>query len=86
MLLEGGYARGDNYPEEMFELAEQAVRTYDMDEQCEYYREMQQIFHDHADRIPLAHSAYQSGVSKKLHDYVLGADGQDRLTWAWLEE
>ncbi|MGD2165666.1 MAG: ABC transporter substrate-binding protein [Anaerolineae bacterium] len=86
MILQGGYSKGDNYPDEAFDLAEKAVRTYDMDERCEYYKQLQQIFHDHADRIPLAHSAYQTGVSKDLHGYVLGADGQDRLIWAWLEE
>lgn len=86
MLLVSDYSRGDNYPDEMFELAEEAVHTYDMDERCQYYQRMQQIFHDQADRIPLAHSAYQTGVSSKLHGYVLGVDGQDRLTWAWLEQ
>jgi hypothetical protein len=25
-------------------------------------------------------------VSKNLHGYILGADGQDRLIYAWLEE
>jgi len=86
MILDGGYAKGDNYPDEMFDLAEKAIRTYDLDEQCGYYMQMQQIFHDHADRIPLAHSSYQMGVSKDLHGFLIGADGMDRLTWAWLEE
>jgi len=88
MLLVSGYSRGEygEYQAEMEQLAEKAIRTYNDEERCTYYKRMQEIYHEMADRIPLAHSSYQEAVSAKLHDFVLGVDGTPLLKWAWLEK
>jgi ABC-type transport system substrate-binding protein len=78
MLVSSTYSRGDFTPK-MAELADAAIRTYDLEERCAAYREMQQLFHDGADRIPLAHSQYVDAIAKGVTGFELGASGSEVL-------
>lgn len=78
LLLEEPYAQGDFGPA-MVELADKALQSYDAAERCAAYQQMQQIFHDTAERIPLAHAQYIDAVARTIEGYVLDADGVQNL-------
>jgi len=78
MLVESPYSRGD-FGDELPALAEKAARSYSPSERCGYYQQIQQIFHDAADRILLAHAEYIDAVARDIQGYVLDADGVQNL-------
>ena len=73
LVLEG---MENNYkPDILWELANKANATYDRDLQEEYYREMQQIIHDDAAILHIAHSDYTAAVTGEVDGFVVDPIG-----------
>ncbi len=78
MLLEGSNANWQ--PEEMVDLAQQALSTYDRDEQERIYREMQVIAHEEVPTIPIAHNDYTAASSAAVKGFRLDVIGNVIVT------
>ncbi len=66
----------NNYEnEELNQLSDQALITYDRDEQIELYMEMQEIAHRDVAMLPIAHSDYTAAVSSEVSGFELDSLG-----------
>ncbi len=83
LVLEG---MENNYkPDILWELADKANATYDRDLQEEYYLEMQQILHDDAAIMHIAHSDYTAAITADAGGFVLDPIGNVILLDAYFE-
>jgi peptide/nickel transport system substrate-binding protein len=62
-------------PDELKELANKALSTYDRDEQVKYYQELQQKLHEAAPMIPIAHNNYTAAVRSNVEGFKLDVLG-----------
>jgi peptide/nickel transport system substrate-binding protein len=65
-----GYA-----PNDLIELANKALSTYDRDEQVKLYQELQQKLHEAAPMIPIAHNNYTAAVRSNVEGFKLDVLG-----------
>jgi peptide/nickel transport system substrate-binding protein len=65
-----GYA-----PDDLIELANKALSTYDRDEQVKLYQELQQKLHEAAPMIPIAHNNYTAAVRSNVEGFKLDVLG-----------
>ncbi len=86
MLLIAAYSSSPYENQEMYELAEKALRTYDTEERAKYYMQMQEIFHEEAPKVPLAHSEYLIAASNEIEGVELAIDGSILLLRAYFPQ
>jgi ABC-type transport system substrate-binding protein len=65
-----GYA-----PDQLKELANKALSTYDREEQIKYYQELQQNLHEAAPFIPIAHNNYTAAIRSNVEGFKLDVLG-----------
>ena len=83
MALEGGstgYA-----PQELIDLANKAMSTYDRDEQAKYFKELQQKLYEAAPIIPIAHNNYTAAIRSNVKGFELDVVGTVRAHHAYKE-
>jgi len=73
MLLEG--ADTNWKPQEMVDLANQALSTYDREEQERYYRRMQEIEHEEVPTLSIAHNDYTAASRNEISGFKLDVVG-----------
>jgi peptide/nickel transport system substrate-binding protein len=83
MLLEG--ADTNWKPQEMVDLANKALSTYDRDEQERYYRRMQEIEHEEVPTLSIAHSDYTAASSSAVSGFKLDVVGTVIATYVEME-
>jgi peptide/nickel transport system substrate-binding protein len=71
---------------EFTELCLKAQRTFDKDERIKYYLKAQEIFHDEAPWVPIAHSTIVRCYNKRLHDVPLRPNGLNSFQMVWKEQ
>ena len=84
MLLEG--ARTNYHSEELWNLANKALSSYDRAEQEKYYQEMQLKVHEDVIIIPVAHSDYTAAISKNVKGFRIDAIGNALIHNVTLED
>lgn len=77
MLMEG--ANTNWKPDNMVELVQKAISTYDREEQKKYYLEMQEIEHEEMPTIPIAHNDYTAASLSNVEGFVLDVLGTVRV-------
>jgi peptide/nickel transport system substrate-binding protein len=73
MLLEGADTNWEN--QEMVDLANNALSTYDREEQEQYYRRMQEIEHEALPTLPIAHNDYTAASTNAVSGFKLDVVG-----------
>ncbi|UCF93437.1 MAG: ABC transporter substrate-binding protein [Desulfobacterales bacterium] len=68
------------------ELCLQAQKTFDKTERTQLYLKAQEIFHDEAPWVPLAHSTIVRCYNKRLHDVPLRPNGLNSFQMVWKEK
>ena len=72
-------------PQELVDIANKALATYDSSQQKEYYQELQQKLHEAAPVIPIAHRNYTAAVSSNVKGFQLTPVGVVRAHKAYIE-
>ncbi len=83
MLMEGSNSNWK--PEEMVELVQKAISTYDRSEQEKYYKEMQRIEHQAMPTLPIAHNDYTAASLPNVKGFVLDVVGTVRAHDVYFE-
>ena len=66
-------------------LLTQALRTYDVEERAEYYKIFQQMIHEAAPFVYLAHSNQNVVFRKNVEGYVLHPTSRKFFYPVWIE-
>ena len=77
LLIKG--LKGGWQPQEVVDLAEKALSTYDRDAQERYWKEVQQISHEECPVLPIAHGAYTAAIRKNVGGFKLDVLGIARM-------
>jgi ABC-type transport system substrate-binding protein len=77
LLIKG--LKGGWQPQEVVDLAEKALSTYDRDAQERHWKEVQQIAHEDCPVLPIAHSAYTAAIRKNVGGFELDVLGIARM-------
>ena len=72
--------------EEFTELCLKAQKTFDKAERTKLYLRAQEIFHEEAPWVPLAHSTIVRCYNKRLHDVPLRPNGLNSFQMIWKEK
>lgn len=72
-------------PQELVDIANKALGTYDRNEQEAYYRQLQQKLHEAAPVIPIAHRNYTAAVRSNVKGFQLTPVGVVRAHKAYKE-
>jgi peptide/nickel transport system substrate-binding protein len=72
--------------EEFTELCLKAQKTFDKAERTKLYLRAQEIFHQDAPWVPLAHSTIVRCYNKRLHDVPLRPNGLNSFQMIWKEK
>ncbi len=72
--------------EEFNDLVVEAKETFDQDRRTELYREAQEVFHEDAPWVPIAHSVVTVPVRSNVRDFVIYPTGKRVFKHVWLEE
>ncbi|QGU00368.1 Dipeptide ABC transporter, substrate-binding protein DppA [Candidatus Syntrophocurvum alkaliphilum] len=73
-MMLGGNQSGYE-PQELVDIADQALATYDEAEQEKLYKELQQEYYEQAPIIPIAHSNYSAAVRSDIEGFQLDIMG-----------
>jgi ABC-type transport system substrate-binding protein len=77
LLIKG--VKGGWTPDEVVELAENALSTYDRAEQAKYWKEVQQMAYEECPILPIAHNAYTAAVGNNVEGFELDVLGIARM-------
>ncbi len=77
LLIKG--VKGGWHPDEVVELAEKALATYDRKEQAKYWQQVQALAHEECPILPIAHNAYTAAVGKNVEGFELDILGIARM-------
>jgi peptide/nickel transport system substrate-binding protein len=69
--------------EEFTELVKKAQTVFDKAERTKYYLKAQEIFHQEAPWVPLAHSTTVRCYNKRIHDVPLRPNGLNSFQMVW---
>ena len=69
----------------LHELLVQAQQESDIAKRTALYEHAQQIVHDDAPWVPLAHMTQLTALDKRVHGYTLNPTGKVRLRHVWIE-
>ncbi len=72
--------------EEFTKLVKEAQVVFDKTKRTNYYLKAQEIFHEEAPWVPLAHSTIVRVYNKKLHDVPLRPNGLNSFQMIWKEK
>ncbi len=72
--------------EEFNDLVVQAKETFDQDERTRLYEEAQEVFHEDAPWVTLAHSVVTVPVRNHVKDFVIYPTGKRVFQRVWIEE
>jgi ABC-type transport system substrate-binding protein len=72
--------------EEFNSLVEQAKGTFDVAERTALYRQAQEVFHEQAPWVPVAHSVVTVPVRSNVRDFVIYPTGKRVFRDVWLAE
>ncbi len=72
-------------PQELIDLANNALATYDREEQVKYYKELQQKIHEEAPIVPIAHGNYTAAARNNVKGFELDIIGTVRMHKAYKE-
>ncbi|MBA7500066.1 Periplasmic dipeptide transport protein [subsurface metagenome] len=71
--------------EEVQDLISKALQTYDKEERAEYYRKVQEMIHEDAAWVYIAHSNQNLVFSTTVHDFVLYPTSRMFFYPVWIE-
>ena len=71
--------------EEVQDLISKSLQTYDKDERVEYYKKVQEIIHEDAPWVYMAHSNQNLVFSATVHDFVLYPTSRIFFYPVWIE-
>ena len=71
--------------EEVQELLTKAVRTYDTADRAKYYEQAQELIHEDAPWVYLAHSNQNLAFRKNVHGYVINPTSRKFFYPVWVE-
>jgi len=71
--------------EEVQDLISKSLQTYDKDERVEYYKKVQEIIHEDAPWVYMAHSNQNLVFSATVHDFVLYPTSRMFFYPVWIE-
>ncbi|MFW5843510.1 MAG: ABC transporter substrate-binding protein [Spirochaetota bacterium] len=72
--------------EEFNDLVVEAKETFDRERRTELYRQAQEVFHEDAPWVPLAHSVVTVPVRNNVQDFVIYPTGKRVFQRVWLDE
>ncbi|MFW5711888.1 MAG: ABC transporter substrate-binding protein, partial [Spirochaetota bacterium] len=72
--------------EEFNDLVLEAKSTFDRDERTELYKEAQEIFHEEAPWVPVAHSVVSEPMQPNVMDFKLSPVGKRVFYSVWLDK
>lgn len=72
--------------EEFTEIVKKAQKTFDKAERTQYYLKAQEIFHQEAPWVPLAHSTTIRCYNKRIHDVPLRPNGLNSFQMVWKDQ
>jgi len=71
--------------DEFDSLIEEAKTTFDQKRRTELYRKAQEVFHDQAPWVPIAHSVVTVPVRNTVRDFVIYPTGKRKFYDVWLD-